>query len=67
MKVSKEKLYTLIDQLPEGETQEAGQIYSFIERLTKKEKKKKLSKIAKTPFIIEGKIYIPPRDERNER
>jgi hypothetical protein len=67
VKVSKEKLCELINQLPEGETQEAGYIYSFIESIIKKESKKKLSDIARMPFIVDDKIILPPRDERNER
>jgi hypothetical protein len=67
VKISREKLHELINQLPEGETQEAGYIYSFIESLVRKESKKKLSDIARMPFIVDEKIILPPRDERNER
>lgn len=67
-KISKEKLHELVDQLPEGETKEAGYIYEVMKSLFKKSKTKKhLIDVCRKPFIIVDKVEMPSREERNER
>lgn len=64
MSVPKEKLYELIDEIPDSETDNAVIV---IEDFLKKVKKSKLSKLYENPLKVNGIVEIPSREERNAR
>jgi len=64
MKTAKQKLHDLVDLIPENETYNA---INIIEDFVHVYPVNKLSDICKDPFIIEGSIEIPNREERNRR
>ncbi len=64
MSVPKEKLFELIEEIPDNETEN---VVIIIEDFLKKIKKNKLSSFYENPLKVEGNVEIPSRDERNAR
>lgn len=64
MSVPKQKLYELICEIPDSETDNAVIV---IEDFIKNIKKSKLSTLYSEPIKIEGTVEVPSREERNER
>lgn len=61
---AKDRLYELINEIPESETE---QILVIIEDYVRKFKKSKLNELYSDPIKVEGKVEIPSREERNAK
>ncbi|OGI24858.1 MAG: hypothetical protein A2287_08400 [Candidatus Melainabacteria bacterium RIFOXYA12_FULL_32_12] len=64
MSIPKQKLYELIDEIPDNETDKAVVV---IEDFIKNIKKSRLSTLYSEPIKVEGTVEVPSREERNER
>lgn len=64
MGIPKEKIWSLINELPE---QELGDVVIFLEDIINKRKEEAFNAFISNPLKIEGKFEMPSREERNVR